>query len=59
MSLLLIRKNSDFHVRWDVKEPLPVCLYVCMYVCTLYVTEKVNLIENSLLKNNWFFEELY
>ena len=47
-------------------------MYVCMYV-NMYVPpsgchsnqiirledEKVNLIENSILKNNWLFEELY
>ena len=39
-------------------------LYVCMSVCMSHnqiislEDEKVNLIENSLLKNNWYFEEL-
>ena len=25
--------KPHFHVRQDVKEPLPVCMYVCLYVC--------------------------
>ena len=49
-------------------EPLPVYMYVNMSVCLSVChtnqiirleDEKVNLIENSILRNNWFFDELY
>ena len=39
-------------------------MYVCMSGCHTnqiirLEDEKVNLIENSILRNNWFFDELY
>ena len=45
--------SYDFHVRYDVKEPLPVCMSVCMSHNQIIrlEDEKVNFKENLLLIN--------